>query len=120
MNISTDTLHALRNGSVDADALRLEGLPLPAERVVKGDARVGVVELVEHNGVSIGVWEITPSVSTDVEVDEVFVVLSGAAEVTFADGSPPLTLRPGTVGRLAAGAQTTWHVTETLRKIYIA
>lgn len=120
MNSSENTFSAHPNTSVDADFVRLEHVALPPERVIRGEARVGVMELVEHQGISIGIWEITPSVSTDVEVDEVFVVLSGAAEVTFDDDTPPLTLRPGSVGRLAAGSRTTWHVTETLRKIYIA
>jgi uncharacterized protein len=65
------------------------------------------------------VWEMTPGTMTDVEADEIFVVLSGAATVEFADGTAPLQLGAGDVGRLAAGAETTWTVTETLRKIYL-
>ena len=37
-------------------------------------------------GVEVGVWEMSPGTATDVEVDEVFVVLSGSATVTFEDG----------------------------------
>jgi uncharacterized cupin superfamily protein len=62
----------------------------------------------------------SPSVSTDVETDEFFIVLCGAATVSFADGSPTLQLQAGSVGHLAAGASTTWTVTQTLRKVYIA
>jgi uncharacterized cupin superfamily protein len=50
----------------------------------------------------------------------VFVVLSGEATVDFADGTPSLELRAGSIGRLAAGARTTWTVRETLRKVYVA
>ena len=37
-----------------------------------------------------------------------------------ADGSPALTLGPGDVVRLAAGTETVWTVTETLRKVYFS
>ena len=47
-------------------------------------------------------------------------MLSGRATVAFADGTPPLQLQPGSIARLAAGSATTWTVTETLRKLYIA
>ena len=40
-------------------------------------------------------------------------------ELAWPDGTPALQLRAGDVGRLAAGAETTWTVTETLRKIYL-
>ena len=56
--------------------------------------------------------------STDVEADEVFVVLSGRATVEVVDG-PTLEIGPGDVGLLPAGARTTWTVHETLRKVYV-
>ena len=56
--------------------------------------------------------------STDVEADEVFVVLSGRATVDVV-GGPSLELRPGVVGFLDAGAETTWTIHETLRKVYV-
>ena len=64
-----------------------------------------------------GVWEISPGVSTDVEAEETFVVISGRATVEIEDG-PTLELAPGVVGAFPAGARTTWRVTETLRKVY--
>ena len=64
-----------------------------------------------------GVWEITPGVVTDVEADEVFIVVSGEATVEL-DGGAPLELRPGVVGTFPAGARTTWRVRRTLRKVY--
>lgn len=70
-------------------------------------------------GGELGVWEAGPGTETDIEVDEVFVVLAGAATVEVADG-PTLELRPGTVVRLHAGDRTTWTVAETLRKLYVA
>ncbi|KRB38470.1 cupin domain-containing protein [Microbacterium sp. Root180] len=105
----------------DAASLDLALAPVPAEQVVDGSPRAGSVELGEIGGIEIGVWEHTPGVSTDVEADEVFVVLSGAATVSFDDPAlPDLELRPGSVARLTAGMRTTWTIRETLRKIYLA
>ncbi|MFS0866452.1 cupin domain-containing protein [Microbacterium sp. 179-B 1A2 NHS] len=103
--------------TVDAAQLEIPLAPVPAEQVVDGAPEAGWVDLVD----GIGVWEHTAGVSTDIEADEVFVVLSGSATVTFPDGSqPPLVLRPGTIGRLAAGTATVWAVHETLRKVYVS
>ena len=107
------------NPGIATDALRLplDLQPLPADQVVHGSPATGYVELTE----TIGVWEHTPGTSTDVEADEVFVVLSGSAIVSFDDPAlEPLELRAGSVARLTAGMRTVWTVTETLRKVYIA
>lgn len=66
----------------------------------------------------LGLWEAEPGTETDVEVDEVFVVLAGAATV-LVEGAAPLELRPGVVVRLHAGDRTTWTTTERLRKLYL-
>ncbi len=106
--------------ALDAAAVPLEHAPLPAAQVLAGTPTTASAVLAELGGTEVGVWEHTPGTSTDVEVDEVFVVLAGAATVEFDTGEAPLTLAPGVVGRLAAGAHTTWTVTETLRKVYVA
>jgi uncharacterized protein len=67
----------------------------------------------------VGLWEAGPGTETDTEADEVFLVLSGAGTVTFADGSA-LPLRPGVLVRLREGDRTTWEITERLRKLYVA
>lgn len=69
--------------------------------------------------VEVGLWEAGPGTDTDVEADEVFLVLAGAGRVTFEDGSA-LDLRPGVLVRLHDGDRTTWEVTERLRKLYLA
>ena len=100
----------------DAATVVLPLEPLPAEQVVEGSPHTGYVELTD----TIGVWEHTPGVSTDVEADEVFVVLSGSATVSFDDPAlEPIELRAGSVARLTAGMRTVWTVRETLRKVYI-
>ena len=66
-------------------------------------------------------WEHTCGTSTDIEADEVFVVLSGSATLSFSDSSlAPVALSAGSVVQLTAGMQTVWTVRETLRKIYVA
>ena len=106
---------------VDAAALPLAHEPLPADEVLAGTPTAAVHELAEVGGVEIGIWEMTPGTATDTEVDEVFVVLSGRATIAFDDPAlPDLTVGPGSVVRLGEGQRTTWTVTETLRKIYIA
>lgn len=52
--------------------------------------------------------------------EEIFAVLSGTAKVEFVNATAPLTLKPGDVVCLAAGAKTVWTVTETLRRVYLA
>ena len=107
----------LEPGTVtDAAALPLAHGPVPAEQTVMGAPSSAYVELSD----AIGVWEHTPGTSTDVEVDEVFVVLSGSATVSFEHPSlAAIELRPGSVVRLSAGMRTVWTVRQTLRKVYI-
>jgi uncharacterized cupin superfamily protein len=105
----------------DAGTLALVHSPLPADEVVDGAPTTAVHELATLGGVEIGIWEMTPGTATDTEADEVFVVLSGRATIAFASsGLPDLEVGPGSVVRLAEGMRTTWTVTETLRKVYVA
>lgn len=91
---------------------------VPAAQRVSGTPRTGAVQIEKFGGTVVGVWEMTPGVMRDVEVDEILTVLAGAATVEFQDGSR-ITLEPGTVARLHAGQQTVWTVSETLRKVYV-
>lgn len=93
---------------------------MPAEQVQDGAPAAGAVALGEFDGREVGVWEHTVGVSTDVEAEELFVVLSGAGSVEFVDEGRTVQLRPGTVLRLSEGQRTIWTVTETLRKVYLS
>lgn len=93
--------------------------PLDPDQVIEGDPAAGSVPLTTLADLEIGVWEMTPGVCSDVEADELFVVLSGSATVQFEDGSA-VELHPGSVVRLHQGEHTTWTVRETLRKIYLS
>jgi uncharacterized cupin superfamily protein len=108
------------NTSVRATALDLDPQPVAPDQALSGQPRTGVHTLTEFGGLDVGVWEMTPGVMSDVESDEVFVVLSGSATVEFAGEDETLHIRAGDVVRLAAGARTVWSVTETLRKVYLA
>jgi uncharacterized cupin superfamily protein len=103
---------------LDVDAA-VPTTPLAPDSVLQGAPEAGSRALAAVSGVEVGVWEMSPGTATDVEVDEVFVVLSGSASVRFEDGEQ-VELSPGTVVRLRSGEQTTWVVRETLRKIYVA
>ncbi|MCW2557075.1 MAG: cupin [Mycobacterium sp.] len=107
------------NTSISAAAVDLETQPVTPDQTLSGQPRTGVHTLTEFRDIEVGIWEMTPGTMSDVEADEVFVVLSGSATVEFGDGSPTISIGPGDVVRLAEGAETVWTVTETLRKVYL-
>ncbi len=98
-------------------AMELEPDPLDPDQVVAGTPEVRAAVLHADDRVERGVWEITPGTVTDVEADELFVVVSGRATVEVEDG-PTLEVGPGDAVVLEAGARTRWTVHETLRKVY--
>jgi uncharacterized cupin superfamily protein len=69
-------------------------------------------------GVPCGLWEHPVGESTDTEVHEVFVVLTGRARIEI-EGQGPLEIGPGDVVELEAGARTRWIVREHLRKFWL-
>lgn len=88
-------------------------VPVHDVRLSPDSAVTSSVEL----GRGRGIWEITPGTVTDVETDELFVVLSGRATIEV-EGGATIEVGPGDVCLLAEGAKTTWTVHETLRKVY--
>ena len=101
-----------------AAAVEVSVEPLAADYVVAGAPVTGVADLPAPPGLEVGIWEHSAGTSTDVEVDEVFVVISGRATIA-AEGQPPVEVGPGDVVTLAEGTATTWTVHETLRKVYV-
>ena len=94
--------------------------PLPSHQVVSGLPATGFVELGDIGAVDIGVWEHSVGVSTDIETDEVFVVVSGRATIEiFGDNAATVNVGPGDMLRFEAGDSTRWTVSETLRKVYL-
>jgi len=103
---------------VSATRQALDPDPLDPSQVVSGNPQVSSYELLDTDTLAVGIWQHTAGVSTDVEADEIFVVLSGRATIEVA-GGPTLEVGPGDVGVLEAGAETVWTIHDDLRKIYI-
>jgi uncharacterized cupin superfamily protein len=105
--------------ALDPRMLALEAAPLDPSQVLEGSPLVSerVVWVSEDGRQARGVWQITPGIVTDVEVDEVFVVVSGRATIEVEDG-PTVDVGPGDLCVLEAGARTTWRVHETFRKVF--
>ena len=100
----------------DGPVSMVRGLEVDLPEGPDGTARW--TELETTGAGEVGIWQIDPGTVHDVEVDEVFVVLSGRATI-LAEGSTGTVVAPGDVVRLRAGTATTWVVTERLRKVYL-
>jgi uncharacterized cupin superfamily protein len=100
----------------DAD---LEPERLDPDSILDGTPETtGIVLFESEDGrVTRGLWQCTPGRVTDVEADEMFVVVSGRATIEFEDGAS-IDVGPGDVCVLEEGARTVWTVHETLRKAY--
>ena len=113
--------------SVRAGSEAVELAAVDAADVVSGAPRQGITELGAIAGAELGIWELRGGTVTDTEIDEVFVVLSGAATIELLEvPSAPdeagrvIEVGAGDVMRLLAGTRTQWTVTDHIRKIYIA
>lgn len=132
---------------VPAATIDLADDPLDPAQIVSGDPRVASFSILEastatsvqvdhrsttgadvnrpsvrgadDHKIAVGVWQHSVGVSTDVEADEIFVVLTGRATIEI-DGGPTLEIGPGDVGVLTEGSRTTWTIHETLRKVYFS
>ena len=104
-------------------ARRLVSADLLAERLEKDGVSAALATASQPLGATtateVGLWDAGPGTDTDVEADELFVVLRGSGTVHFEDGSS-IDLRPGVLVRLHEGDRTTWEVTDRLRKLYLA
>ncbi|MGH2630919.1 MAG: ASCH domain-containing protein [Actinomycetota bacterium] len=92
---------------------------LDPAQVLVGSPEVteAVVSETDDGRIVRGVWRITEGTVTDVEQDELFVVLEGRATIEI-DGGPTLLVGPGDLCVLERGARTTWTVHEPLRKVF--
>ncbi|MFC6064578.1 cupin domain-containing protein [Streptomyces ochraceiscleroticus] len=97
----------------------LEPEALDPDQILSGDPVVtGKVLWESPDGKQVrGVWQITPGVVTDIEANELFVVVSGRATIEIEGGSV-LEVGPGDACFLREGDRTRWTVHETLRKAY--
>lgn len=106
----------------DAASLTLSHDAVPGDQVVAGSPHTGSVVLGEWSGKELGVWEMTPGEMTDVEADELCVIISGSGIVRRVIGGESVEqpLVPGAVFALRDGEETLWIVHETVRKVYLA
>ena len=113
---SMDAVSSFAVHIVDAD---LEPEPLDPASILEGTPETTRVVLFESGDgrVTRGLWQCTPGRVTDVEADEMFVVVSGRATIEFEDGTS-IDVGPGDVCVLEEGARTVWTIQETLRKAY--
>jgi len=103
----------------DSSTCELDYSVLDEKVVVEGDKlQTGYSEGGSTEKLRTGVWTHPVGISTDVEVDEVFVVISGKGRVVLNDGKV-LHLSPGVVGTLIAGEETRWEIDEPLKKVWI-
>ena len=90
---------------VAAAAAELADEPLDPEQVIAGDPRTSSYVLTESaDGTETGVWRCTPGTFSDVEADEVFVVVEGRATIAWDGGE--VEVGPGDVCTLAPGTET--------------
>lgn len=94
--------------------------PVPADTVDYGAPRQGEVELGSLGTVKAGIWELRDGAVYDTEVDELFIVISGAATIKLLDENRSVDVRTGDVMRLTAGTKTRWIVRDHIRKVYLA
>ena len=80
----TDVARVVRASALADSELEADGLD-PAQ-VVAGRPEVRSLALHDGDDLAVGVWQHSVGTSTDVEADEIFVVLSGRATVEVVDG----------------------------------
>jgi uncharacterized cupin superfamily protein len=99
------------------------GVPLaivgPKPNTVAGAPIESVYEIHAEEGLEVGVWEITPgSFRTSKDgISEVMHFISGSGTIDGDDGTTTV-IAPGVVLITPDGWSGTWHVSETVRKVY--
>ena len=104
--------------SFQARDISTEWSDLPAEKSVTPGVRTAIAEVWSDAGFEVGVWEHSAGTSSDSFDDEIFVVIEGRGTVTDQHGRT-IDLAPGVVGVLHPDDETTWVITEPLRKVWI-
>jgi len=96
----------------------LDSAPLDPAAIISGAPEVFHKGIYEGDDVTVGIWQHGVGVSSDVEADEIFIVLSGRATIEIENG-PTLEVGPGDVCSYPPGIVSTWTVHETIRKVYV-
>jgi uncharacterized cupin superfamily protein len=78
------------------------------------------VETAAENALEAGLWRSAPSVEDYVfEVDEVFLVLEGSAEIDLPDTGETISMSAGDIGYFDAGTRSVWRISEPFKKFVV-
>lgn len=87
--------------------------------VFEGDPRSHYVDVATVGDTTLGVWEVSEGSFSSSDLDEAFVVLSGAGTLTFVATGAVVTLGPGVLVRVTPETSIEWEITSPIRKLYI-
>lgn len=87
--------------------------------IADGKPTVAVTPMENIGECAVGIWEMTPGALKFVEQNELIVVLSGKGRVEFVDEGHNISIQAGSLIQVREGQRTVWHITKTLRKVYI-
>ena len=87
--------------------------------VTEGDPQSHYVDVATVGDTTLGVWQVTEGSFTSSDLDEAFVVLSGAGSLTFVATGDVVTLAPGVLVRVTPDTAIEWKITSPIRKLYI-
>jgi len=104
--------------SFDAFAVEVDHEPFAADAEPSEGASSAIAELTSDVGLEVGIWEHSVGNSHASYGPEMFVILEGRGRITDANGGV-IELKPGVVGVLHEGDDTTWEITEKIRKVWI-
>lgn len=123
-NVENADLVSETNRVIHAPSLELTHEQVPEDQSISGDPSTAATRLGEIFGAEFGIWEMSAGTMTDVEAEELFVVLSGTATVLIHEANgfaaSELRLKPGSICQLSEGMHTTWVLDAPLRKMYLA
>lgn len=108
------------NGVVHGRGAIVPLQPVPSGRVDYGTPREGTIELGRLGEHMAGIWELREGAVLDIEVDELFVVISGSATIKLIEEGRSVEVKTGDVMRLTAGTKTRWIVKDHIRKVFLA
>ncbi len=113
----------IRSGNVVRSVMEADLPPAeyrPTQEVVSGECALSelAIDRSEDGRIERGIWQITPGVMDDVEIDELFVIISGRVTIEYHDDGTTFEAGPGSMGVSKGGTRTRWTVHETVRKVY--
>jgi uncharacterized cupin superfamily protein len=116
--MSSAPLLASGFGSVDLTSIPATEV-YELTNVSEGDPQSHYVDVATVGDATLGVWQVTEGSFSSSDLDEAFVVLSGAGTLTFVATGAVVTLAPGVLVRVTPETDIKWDITSPIRKLYI-